>query len=30
MANKPWLQKGEKIQNPYYGTEMLECGELKK
>jgi hypothetical protein len=30
MANKPWLQKGEKIQNPYYGTEMLECGEWKK
>lgn len=30
MANKSWLQKGDKIQNPYYGTEMQECGEFKK
>jgi HPt (histidine-containing phosphotransfer) domain-containing protein len=30
MANKSWLQKGETIQNPYYGTEMLECGEWRK
>ena len=30
MAGKSWLQKGEKIQNPYYGSEMLECGEIKK
>lgn len=26
MANAQWLQKGEKIRNPYYGSEMLECG----
>ncbi len=30
MASKHWLQKGDKIQNPYYGSEMLECGEIKK
>jgi hypothetical protein len=30
MAAKPWLQKGDKVQNPYYGKEMLECGEFKK
>lgn len=26
MANAQWLQKGEKIRNPYYGASMLECG----
>ncbi len=30
MINKAWLQKGEKIQNPYYGSEMLECGSFRK
>jgi hypothetical protein len=30
MANKPWLQKGDTIQNPYFGKAMAECGELKK
>jgi hypothetical protein len=30
MVNKSWLQKGEKIQNPYYGSEMLECGSFRK
>jgi hypothetical protein len=30
MANKSWLQKGDKIQNPYYGSEMLECGSFTK
>jgi hypothetical protein len=30
MTSHPWLQKGETIQNPYYGSEMLECGEFKK
>jgi hypothetical protein len=30
MVGKPWLQQGEKIRNPYYGTEMSECGELKR
>lgn len=31
MAPAPgsWLQKEEKVRNPYYGTSMLECGELK-
>jgi hypothetical protein len=30
MVNKSWLQKGDKIQNPYYGSEMLECGSFRK
>lgn len=30
MAKKPWLQKGDQIRNPYYGTSMLTCGEFKK
>lgn len=30
MARKSWLQKGETIRNPYYGSSMLTCGELKK
>ena len=30
MANKSWLQKGDTIQNPYYGSDMLQCGEFKK
>jgi hypothetical protein len=30
MANHSWLQKDAKIQNPYYGSEMLECGEFTK
>ena len=30
MANKPWLQAGEKIANPYYGSAMPTCGSLKK
>ncbi len=25
-----WLQTSEKIRNPYFGKEMLECGEVKK
>jgi hypothetical protein len=29
MAKKYWLQKGEKIENPYYGSQMLRCGEFK-
>jgi hypothetical protein len=28
MAKASWLQKGEKIRNPYYGSSMLECGEF--
>ena len=30
MVNKPWLQKGDAIKNPYYGSEMLDCGEVRK
>jgi len=29
MANASWLQVGKDIKNPYYGKEMLDCGELK-
>ena len=29
MVQKPWLQKGEAIENPYYGKELLTCGSLK-
>jgi len=29
MVKRPWLQKDEKIRNPYYGSTMLECGEFK-
>ena len=29
MANANWLQVGKDIKNPYYGKEMLDCGELK-
>jgi len=28
MAQKYWLQKGEKIQNPYYGKAMSACGRI--
>ncbi len=28
MALKPWLQKGESISNPYYGSEMPTCGSF--
>lgn len=30
MANKPWLQKGTDIKNPYYGAAMPTCGSIKK
>lgn len=30
MVKKPWLQKGTLIRNPYYGSAMLECGEIRK
>lgn len=30
MASKQWMQKGEKVSNPYYGKAMLSCGEKKK
>ena len=28
MVQKYWLQRGETIQNPYYGTKMSDCGRL--
>jgi hypothetical protein len=30
MVRRSWLQKDEKIRNPYYGSTMLDCGEFKK
>ncbi len=29
MAEASWLQTGKDIRNPYYGKEMLDCGEMK-
>jgi hypothetical protein len=29
MRQKPWLQKGDSIANPYYGSSMLTCGNFK-
>jgi hypothetical protein len=29
MAQKPWLQKGSTISNPYYGKSMLTCGDFR-
>jgi hypothetical protein len=26
MKQKPWVQRGDKIENPYYGQSMLTCG----
>jgi hypothetical protein len=28
MVAKPWLQKGDSIANPYYGSEMSTCGSF--
>ena len=28
MAKKSWLQDGDQISNPYYGSSMLRCGSL--
>ena len=30
MAKASWLQKGDEVRNPYYGSQMLTCGEIKK
>lgn len=30
MVRRSWLQKDDKIRNPYYGSAMLDCGEFKK
>jgi Cu(I)/Ag(I) efflux system membrane fusion protein len=29
MAEASWLQTGKDIRNPYYGKDMLDCGEIK-
>jgi hypothetical protein len=29
MVKKSWLQREGQIKNPYYGSSMLTCGELK-
>jgi hypothetical protein len=29
MVNKPWLQEGATIANPYYGKEMPTCGSFR-
>jgi hypothetical protein len=29
MARKSWLQKGDTLANPYYGSSMPTCGEFK-
>jgi len=29
MVNKPWLQEGSAIANPYYGKEMSTCGNFR-
>ena len=30
MVQKPWLQQGSEIANPYYGTQMLSCGSFRQ
>ncbi len=29
MAQKPWLQEGRMLANPYYGKSMPTCGEFR-
>jgi hypothetical protein len=29
MAQKPWLQEGSAIENPYYGKSMQTCGSFR-
>jgi len=29
MVNKPWMQKGDALANPYYGKEMPTCGSFR-
>ncbi|HMF93482.1 MAG TPA: hypothetical protein VKE96_04275 [Vicinamibacterales bacterium] len=29
MAEKPWLQEGASINNPYYGKSMQTCGSFR-
>ncbi len=30
MVKKPWLQRGDAVQNPYFGSRMPTCGYFKK
>lgn len=30
MKKVHWLQNGDAIKNPYYGTEMIDCGEVQR
>jgi hypothetical protein len=30
MADANWLQKGEAINNPYFGKKMLHCGVIER
>ena len=30
MANASWIQSGKEVANPYYGTSMSSCGEIRK
>jgi hypothetical protein len=30
MTKGSWLQKDDTNKNPYYGSQMLTCGEFKK
>jgi len=30
MADAAWIQADKKVANPYYGTSMLTCGEIRK
>ncbi|MCX6969167.1 MAG: hypothetical protein NTV93_03310 [Verrucomicrobia bacterium] len=30
MAKASWIQIGKKIANPYFGADMLGCGEIRK
>lgn len=30
MKGKSWVQRGEKVENPYYGNAMLTCGSALK
>jgi hypothetical protein len=29
MAKRSWLQRDDRLRNPYYGSAMLSCGEFK-
>jgi hypothetical protein len=29
MKQKPWLQEGSEIRNPYFGSAMLTCGDFR-